>query len=141
MKLYKKLYITRFKNVENLTLGSFILVDENENFIQSGFTLEPEYPDTIESNQNKRIPKGLYQVDNTIYSPKFKQVLPTLYSMFLSKDRRILIHSGNNRSHTNGCILVGSYLNKEQTEVLNSKAALRLLQDNIQNSTLLLQIF
>lgn len=63
------------------------------------------------------IPAGHYTVTMT-YSPRFKRNLPYLHDVphFLG----ILIHSGNDASHTEGCILVGK--NTVKGKVLESRA-------------------
>lgn len=64
------------------------------------------------------IPAGRYKV-TMAYSPRFKRKLPYLHDVphFLG----ILIHSGNDASHTEGCILVGK--NSVQGKVVESRAA------------------
>lgn len=51
------------------------------------------------------IPEGRYRV-RYLYSPRFKRKYPCLQEVphFLG----ILIHSGSNENHTEGCILVGT---------------------------------
>ena len=63
------------------------------------------------------IPAGHYKV-TMAYSPRFKRKLPYLHDVphFLG----ILIHSGNNAGHTEGCILVGK--NSVKGKVLESRA-------------------
>lgn len=63
------------------------------------------------------IPAGRYAV-TMAYSPRFKRKLPYLHDVphFLG----ILIHSGNDASHTEGCILVGK--NTVKGKVLESRA-------------------
>nr|DAX81754.1 MAG TPA: L,D-transpeptidase catalytic domain [Bacteriophage sp.] len=100
------LEIIRFKEVADRTLGKFTLTDQDK-VIFEGFTCEPAGPDTIESGKDRRIPQGLYQMDWHI-SPRFNRVLPILSNEKVSKSRCILIHSGNNGTHTEGCILLGN---------------------------------
>ena len=63
------------------------------------------------------IPEGEYKVTMEL-SPRFKRVLPRLHDVphFIG----ILIHSGNDESNTEGCILVGK--NKVKGKVLESRA-------------------
>lgn len=63
------------------------------------------------------IPAGHYKVTMK-QSPRFKRVLPYLHDVphFLG----ILIHSGNDASHTEGCILVGK--NTVKGKVFESRA-------------------
>ena len=48
----KKLFIRRFKNVDDGTLGEFLLLDSSENVLLNGYTLEPSGPDTTTPNQD-----------------------------------------------------------------------------------------
>jgi len=50
------------------------------------------------------IPKGIYKVEYT-YSPKYKKYM--LQVMNVPGFAGIRIHSGNNKDHTEGCILPG----------------------------------
>ena len=68
------------------------------------------------------IPAGHYKVTMK-QSPRFKRVLPYLHDVphFLG----ILIHSGNDASHTEGCILVG--YNTAKGMVTSSRSAYQKL--------------
>ena len=100
------LEIQRFKEIADRTLGEFKLID-NSTVIQTGFTCEPAGPDTVESGKDRRIPQGVYQMlwHN---SPRFQTLLPLVTNELVPASRCILIHSGNNGTHTEGCILLGS---------------------------------
>lgn len=99
------LEIVRFKEIADRTLGEFKLIDNNT-VIQTGFTCEPAGPDTVESGKDRRIPQGVYQMlwHN---SPRFQTLLPLVTNELVPASRCILIHSGNNGTHTEGCILLG----------------------------------
>lgn len=120
----KKMFIRRFKNVNDGTLGEFLVLDSNENVLLNGYTLEPSGPDTIVPNQDKRIPQGEYALA-WHNSPAFRQRLPLLYNEVVSKERYILIHAGNFPKDTFGCVLVG--LKNDGANVLESKKALKRL--------------
>lgn len=107
----KKMVIKRVKEIKDATIGVFSIFDELGDELLTGYTLEPEGPDTTVSNQDKRIPQGRYSAVWS-YSPKFKRKLPLLFNESLNKDRRILIHSGNYGKDTSGCIIIGSDLGK-----------------------------
>lgn len=62
------------------------------------------------------IPKGTYKVIVNA-SPRFKRKLPRLLNVPYFEG--ILIHAGNIKEHTSGCILVGE--NKVKGAVINSK--------------------
>lgn len=74
-------------------------------------TLEP----SVSADSHPAIPLGSYTV-NLVWSPKFGK-----YMMRLDVPHRsgILIHAGNNRLDTKGCILLGE--NKKVGCVLNSR--------------------
>lgn len=71
------------------------------------------------------IPPGVYEIDVTIVSPKYKErswakkyggIVPTITNV-PGRDR-ILIHPGNTVADTSGCILPG--VNREKGKVLES---------------------
>ncbi len=66
-------------------------------------TLEPPVVPNAQHPKGA-IPEGWYKVQLT-RSPKFGRLLPLLY--YVPGFEGIRIHSGNNRDHTSGCILVG----------------------------------
>src|SRR5574344_1665228 len=106
-----KMVITRYNESKVSTIGKFILLDNERNIIQEGYTLEPAGPDTIKRNQDRRIPIGKY--DSIIrFSPRFKLNTPLLYNETVPYDRYILIHVGNYPDDTDGCILVGDSVGK-----------------------------
>ena len=107
----KKMIIKRVKEIKDATIGVFSIFDELGNELLTGYTLEPAGPDTTVPNLDKRIPQGRYNAVWS-YSPKFKRRLPLLSNELVSKDRRILIHSGNYGKDTSGCIIIGSDLGK-----------------------------
>ena len=75
------------------------------------------------------IPIGTYKVEIT-YSPKFKKKLPRLLNV--KGFEGILIHSGNTKEDTLGCILVG--YNKKKCMVLNSRQAMSKLMAKIEDA-------
>ena len=70
-----------------------------------GYTLEPGGPSTEVANQDKRIPEGVYDLDN-YSSDKYPDNF-ILSNDKVSSDRKILIHKGNYGSNTEGCIMPG----------------------------------
>ena len=78
------------------------------------------------------IPYGTYKVTTSIQSPKYSQratyawckgYLPRLLDV--PHFEGILIHAGNDATHSAGCILVGE--NKVRGQVINSMATLKRL--------------
>lgn len=101
------LSIERFLDDGNKTIGRAKLInDETTEFLMECFTLEPQGPDTTISMQNLRIPKGKYST-RIYFSNKYRSNVILLSNDKVSEDRRILIHYGNYRNDTTGCILVG----------------------------------
>ena len=97
--------ITRFKEIEDRTIGKFTITEDGELFL-SGYTCEPAGPDTILSGKDKRIPQGEYTI-TWHNSPRFNRLLPLISNSKVPATRCILIHSGNTGKNTEGCILVG----------------------------------
>ena len=72
----------------------------------SGYILEPAGPSTPIANQNKRVPEGLYYLDD-YSSPNYPSHF-ILYNDLVPKSRAILYHVGNTFKDTRGCMLPGS---------------------------------
>ncbi|MDA3056419.1 DUF5675 family protein [Campylobacter sp. CN_NA1] len=105
-----KLKIERFISGYDWTIGEFRLINEANQPVFNGFTLEPAGSDETRSGLDKRIPQGLYNAKfeySPRFTPKYSRKLPVLFNEFVSKDRRILIHIGNRGVDTLGCILLG----------------------------------
>lgn len=84
------------------TIGEFT-IDDSE---IKGFILEEKGPDTTKSKMEQRIPIGTYNLA-WHSGTKIKKGLK-VYNSDVSKDRAILIHSGNTANDTEGCLLPGS---------------------------------
>ena len=91
----------RIKDSENSTISAYNVPGTGH----SGFFLEPAGPSTKKANQDQRIPEGLFNLESyssTNYSDNF-----LIYNKDVSKDRKILIHTGNYPKNTLGCFLPG----------------------------------
>jgi len=130
------LEITRFKEIDDMTLGRFILRD-GEKVVLKGYTCEPAGPDTTQSGMDRRIPQGRYQIA-WHDSPKFRARLPLLWNQQVPKSRCILIHSGNTGRNTEGCVLLGNSLGAHG--VKNSRAALSALLAAVKEQEFAVQI-
>ena len=65
------------------------------------------------------IPEGWYKVQVT-QSPHFGRLLPLLY--YVPGFEGIRIHAGNNRDHTEGCILVGELGTRSSSPALSASS-------------------
>ncbi|MBR8463657.1 hypothetical protein KDD93_03595 [Campylobacter sp. faydin G-24] len=121
----KTLYVKRFKNINDGTIGKFELFAgiRDERVLLEGYTLEPAGDDCVTPGRDLRIPQGKYDVIWE-YSPRFGRVLPTLFNQSVLKTRRILIHAGNYPKDTLGCILLGT--KADDRGVYESKKMLEL---------------
>lgn len=70
-----------------------------------GYMLEPGGPSTTTPNQDKRIPEGVYDIDN-YSSAKYPDNF-ILSNEDVPKSRKILYHKGNYPSNTEGCNMPG----------------------------------
>jgi hypothetical protein len=93
-----ELTLIREPTGEGFTRGELLLDGVHE-----CWTLEDQVRDVKIPGQTA-IPAGRYRVVLT-HSPRFKKVLPELLNVPGFKGIRI--HSGNDATHTEGCILVG----------------------------------
>lgn len=108
-----KAILTRHKQFNDIITGHFELFEESGISIFKCVTLE------IGDNQNKHsiscIPKGSFYVKKT-YSKKFKNCFAVLN---VPNRDAILIHVGNFKKDTHGCILVGNQININQHSLEN----------------------
>nr|DAU42554.1 MAG TPA: hypothetical protein [Bacteriophage sp.] len=130
------LEIIRFKEIDDMTLGRFVLHD-GEKVVLIGYTCEPAGPDTTTCGMDRRIPQGQYQIA-WHDSPKFRARLPLLWNELVPKTRCILIHSGNTGRNTEGCVLLGTALG--EYGVKNSRATLSALLAAVKGQEFTVQI-
>jgi len=95
-------------------------------------TLEDEVrPLGVKVPGKTAIPLGIYAVSLT-YSPKFKRILPLLRDV--PNFTGIRIHTGNNKNHTEGCILVGLHRSPVTSSLSRSQVAFDTLLTMLENS-------
>lgn len=114
------LTVSRRKFTENSTIGDL--------YVDGSFfcyTLE----DKVRKNKiygETAIPLGEYEVILN-YSPTFKKVLPRLLDV--PNFSGVLIHNGNHKGHTKGCILLG--LTNSEDFIGMSRTALNKLMQKL----------
>jgi hypothetical protein len=107
-----KLEVLRFSSSSDSTLGLLFDITKGREFLC--FTLEDEYRE-VKVKGETRIPAGTYRITlrkeggfNAKYAEKFKQIHKgMLWVRDVPEFEYILIHCGNDDSHTAGCLLVG----------------------------------
>lgn len=115
-----KIKVIRTYFNQDYTKGIMIVND-----VFFGYTLEPQRKGSGETSfLNRCIEAGKY-VAKYEYSQKFKKKLIELKNV--PSHTEIKIHSGNFRSNTQGCILVG--LRSDRGCVLDSKIAVEMLNE------------
>lgn len=97
----------RVEETDSYTVSTFETVGGDD--YVSGYILEPAGPSTTTPNQNKRVPEGLYNLDNHS-SEKYSSTF-VLYNSLVPKSRAILYHAGNTSADTRGCMLPGGTYN------------------------------
>ena len=119
------LHLTRLNDDTDQTIGRLALKDDNGKTIFSMSTLELPWEHNI--TKESCIPCGFYVVKKR-YSLKYGL---HLHILNVSGRELILIHSGNFKTDTKGCILVGDSLkdinNDGLLDVINSKRTLKFL--------------
>ena len=108
-----ELTLVREPTCEGFTRGELFI-----DGVPEAFTLEDQVSE-VKIPGETAIPAGRYRVVLT-HSPRFKKVLPELLE--IPGFKGIRIHSGNDASHTEGCILVGQRQGK--SAVFESKQAM-----------------
>ena len=103
--------------IGHLSIDDSYFCDTLEDTVRD-LTHEPKIPGST------AIPYGYYQIQ-LVYSEKFKRIVPLL--MQVPYFTSILIHAGNTKENTTGCILVGE--NKVKGQLLSSVRIFNDLMD------------
>jgi hypothetical protein len=120
----------RFKETEKSTVSALLIPGDSKEEDIQGYGLEPAGPSTAERDTNKRIPKGIFNLEK--HDGKAYKNVAKLYREEkdeqgkpckdnVPKDRYILMHQGNNYLDTEACIVVGDTW-EEQGKIWDSKA-------------------
>lgn len=138
-----KLVIKRFEKNEHGTFGKAYLHKDKE-CLDFFYTLEPCGEPTSESGLNRPIPFGTYNA-RFRYSPKFSPKLnglklPILSNDEVSEQRLILIHQGNYKKDTQGCILLGTGVMGDYVGISNSKVAIQNLCKLLDSNDFIVEI-
>lgn len=131
------LHLLRFKFGKDATLGrlsvgaehfGYVVEDEDRGLVQ---TMTDEQIASVKVGSETAIPVGTYRVSFT-YSPKYAEVMRTRYGRAdghmpllhqVPGFRGIRIHSGNDESHTAGCLIPGLEVDEPRFRVGSSRAA------------------
>ena len=112
----------RIEEGNDYTISEFETVGGEQNV--TGYMLEPAGPSTTTPNQDRRIPEGVYNIEN--YSSKKYPNNFLLSNEDVPKERLILYHSGNYGHNTEGCNMPGA--TKGEGFVGNSKKKMQELR-------------
>lgn len=112
----------RIEEGNDYTISEFETVGGEQNV--TGYMLEPAGPSTTTPNQDRRIPEGVYNIEN--YSSKKYPNNFLLSNEDFPKERLILYHSGNYGHNTEGCNMPGA--TKGEGFVGNSKKKVQELR-------------
>ena len=115
-----RLELVRYSSEKDSTLGLLFLVnDETDKKDFLCFTLEDEKRE-VKVYGETRIPEGTYQIKYRKeggYHNKYTKRFPNIHRGMLHitdvpNFEYILIHCGNDTSHTHGCLLVGDVISQ-----------------------------
>lgn len=133
-----KLFLKRIHFGDTFTVGQ-LYEDSGFSLAPICYTLEDKFrevdgqPVSQWKVQNETaIPRGVYNVAIT-FSNRFQSKLPQL--MDVDGFSGVRIHTGNNSSNTEGCILVGMTWDGHSDWIGSSKVAMSSLMPLIENST------
>ena len=115
-----RLELYRYSSQKDSTLGVLFLVNDETNHKDFlCFSLEDEKRETKVYGET-RIPEGTYQIEYRKeggYHNKYTKRFPNIHRGMLHitnvpNFEYILIHCGNDTSHTHGCLLVGDVISQ-----------------------------
>lgn len=119
------------------TTGEIFVINNDKEILFKSYILENPKIGSARG-QDLAIPFGVYQIDR-YYSPKFNPTLEQMQglkgekmmrlsndSLNVPKSACVLIHWGNDETHTLGCPLLGYEINKEKSKISFSRAACKV---------------
>ncbi|WP_435308066.1 DUF5675 family protein [Sebaldella termitidis] len=109
--------VERIEEYGRSTLSKFYILDNNGEHLSKydGYIIEPEGPNEVKAQKNKRIPTGVHNLQwhyrgeprnywaISIYNHEFNE--KGLHKKYLHEDRYILIHHGGGRNWSTGCLI------------------------------------
>lgn len=119
------LELKRFYFGETFTIGKLFIDSKFHCYILEDVDRGMDYLMPLPELQKRKvhsktaIPTGVYQIVIT-YSPRFKKYLPLLLNVPAYVGIRI--HPGNDSTHTDGCLLPGTWTMDTPNKVLNSRS-------------------
>ncbi len=100
--------VERVKESDKATLAKFYVLDPNDERLSKydGYIIEREGPDEIRSGRKKRVVAGVHNL-KWRYRPamRHRYWAPHIYSEKISADRAILMHPGQGRGWSVGCLI------------------------------------
>lgn len=128
-----KINVKRYKDDGDSTLGLLFL-----DGVFECFTLEDEQRD-VKVKGETRIPEGTYKVDfrrelsglTRKYRQKHDWFEWHLHVKEVPSFKYVYIHIGNNESHTDGCLLVASTVDKDKMFQGRSTQAFKVLYEKV----------
>lgn len=130
----KKIQLVRKWQNDLATTGELLAFDENNKQIFKSYVLENPKIGSARG-QDLAVPFGLYKIDR-YQSPKFNPTLDKILGYTGQKMMRlsnkdlnvpqsacVLIHWGNDETHTLGCPLLGYGISNDKTSISQSRAA------------------
>ena len=123
--------VERIKESDKATLSKFYVLDPNNERLSKydGFIIEREGPDEIRSGRSKRIVAGTHNL-KWRYRPamRHRYWAPHIYSEKISAERAILMHPGEGRGWSVGCLIWAETVDGYRTNLEGSQGFAEKIQ-------------